>query len=68
MDTLRNFGFLIKDVARLYTRNFERHATELELRAKLEQELPIENDLTRWFGVLKMKVVQRFFDEADSLD
>ena len=31
MDTLRNFGFLIKDVARLYTRNFERHATELNL-------------------------------------
>jgi hypothetical protein len=27
------------------------NATELELRAKLEQELPIENDLTRWFGV-----------------
>jgi DNA-binding MarR family transcriptional regulator len=31
MDNLRNFGFLIKDLARLYTRNFERHATELEL-------------------------------------
>ncbi len=31
MDTLRNFGFLIKDLARLYTRNFERHAAGLEL-------------------------------------
>ena len=31
MENLRNFGFLIKDVARLYTRNFERHATELNL-------------------------------------
>lgn len=31
MDNLRNFGFLIKDVARLYTRNFERHSTGLEL-------------------------------------
>jgi PspAB-like protein len=27
------------------------NALELELKAKLEQELPIEQDLTRWFGV-----------------
>jgi hypothetical protein len=27
------------------------NAEELELKAKLEQELPIEQDLTRWFGV-----------------
>ena len=27
------------------------NATELELKAKLENELPIEQDLTRWFGV-----------------
>ena len=27
------------------------NATELELKAKLESELPIEQDLTRWFGV-----------------
>ena len=27
------------------------NATELELKAKLEAELPIEKDLTRWFGV-----------------
>ncbi len=26
------------------------NATELELKAKLENELPIEPDLTRWFG------------------
>jgi hypothetical protein len=26
------------------------NATELELKAKLEKELPIEPDLTRWFG------------------
>jgi hypothetical protein len=26
------------------------NATELELKAKLEQELPIEQDLSRWFG------------------
>jgi hypothetical protein len=26
------------------------NATELELKAKLERELPIEPDLTRWFG------------------
>jgi DNA-binding MarR family transcriptional regulator len=31
MDNLRNFGFLVKDVARLYSRNFERHAAELNL-------------------------------------
>ena len=31
MDLLRNFGFLLKDVSRLYSRNFERHATELNL-------------------------------------
>ena len=27
------------------------NAEELELKAKLEKELPIEQDLTRWFGV-----------------
>jgi PspAB-like protein len=27
------------------------NAEELELKAKLEQELPIEQDLSRWFGV-----------------
>jgi PspAB-like protein len=27
------------------------NAEELELKAKLEQELPVEQDLTRWFGV-----------------
>jgi len=27
------------------------NAKELELKAKLERELPIEQDLTRWFGV-----------------
>ncbi len=31
MDKLRNFGYLIKDVARLYTDNFERHAQALNL-------------------------------------
>ena len=27
------------------------NATELELKAKLEKELPIEQDLSRWFGL-----------------
>lgn len=27
------------------------NAEELELKAKLEQELPIEQDLSRWFGI-----------------
>ena len=31
MDALRNFGFLLKDVSRLYSLNFERHATDLNL-------------------------------------
>ncbi len=31
MDLLRNFGFLLKDVSRLYSLNFERHAVELSL-------------------------------------
>ena len=31
MDPLRNFGFLLKDVSRLYSLNFARHATELNL-------------------------------------
>lgn len=31
MDPLRNFGFLLKDVSRLYSLNFERHATGLNL-------------------------------------
>ena len=30
-DPLRNFGFLLKDVSRLYTRNFERHSVGLGL-------------------------------------
>lgn len=30
-DPLRNLGFLLKDVARLYTRNFERHAAGVGL-------------------------------------
>ena len=28
-DPLRNFGFLLKDVARLHARNFERHSVEM---------------------------------------
>ncbi|HTD89292.1 MAG TPA: MarR family transcriptional regulator [Burkholderiales bacterium] len=31
MDSLRNFGFLLKDVLRLYSLNFERHAVGLNL-------------------------------------
>jgi DNA-binding MarR family transcriptional regulator len=31
VDPLRNFGFLLKDVSRLYALNFERHATGLNL-------------------------------------
>jgi len=31
MDPLRNFGFLLKDISRLYTLNFQRHAAELNL-------------------------------------
>ncbi len=30
-DPLRQFGFLLKDVSRLYSRNFERHAVDLGL-------------------------------------
>lgn len=30
-DRLRNFGFLMKDVSRLYVRHFERRARELQL-------------------------------------
>jgi MarR family transcriptional regulator for hemolysin len=31
MNSLRTFGFLLKDVSRLYSRNFERHAARLQL-------------------------------------
>jgi MarR family transcriptional regulator, transcriptional regulator for hemolysin len=31
MDPLRNFGFLLKDISRLYSHNFERHAAELNM-------------------------------------
>lgn len=31
MDPLRNFGFLLRDVTRLYSLNFERHAVRLNL-------------------------------------
>jgi MarR family transcriptional regulator, transcriptional regulator for hemolysin len=37
MDRLRNFGFLLKDVSRLSSRNFERHAAEVKLGLTLEQ-------------------------------
>ena len=32
------------------------NAEELELKAKLEKELPIEEDLTRWFGIFDAPV------------
>ena len=32
------------------------NATELELKAKLEKELPIEQDLTRWFALFDAPV------------
>jgi hypothetical protein len=32
------------------------NAEELELKAKLEKELPIEEDLSRWFGVFEAPV------------
>lgn len=37
MDRLRNIGFLLKDVSRLTSRNFERHAAEVKLGLTLEQ-------------------------------
>jgi DNA-binding MarR family transcriptional regulator len=37
MDRMRNFYFLLKDVARLTTRNFERHAAEVQLGLTLAQ-------------------------------
>jgi hypothetical protein len=38
------------------------NAEELELKAKLEKELPIEQDLTRWFGMFDSPIA----DGADS--
>ena len=32
------------------------NATELELKAKLEPELPIEPDLTRWLGLFEAPI------------
>jgi hypothetical protein len=32
------------------------HAEELELKAKLEKELPVENDLSRWFAIFDAPV------------
>jgi DNA-binding MarR family transcriptional regulator len=37
MDRIRNFYFLLKDVARLTARNFERHAAEVKLGLTLAQ-------------------------------
>lgn len=31
MELLRNFGFLLKDLSRMYSLNFERHSSELNL-------------------------------------
>jgi hypothetical protein len=32
------------------------NATELELKAKLEEELPIEPDLTRWLALYDLPI------------
>jgi hypothetical protein len=32
------------------------NAEELELKAKLEKELPVENDLSRWFAIFDAPV------------
>jgi MarR family transcriptional regulator, transcriptional regulator for hemolysin len=37
VNRLRNFGFLLKDVSRLSSKNFERHANEVKLGLTLEQ-------------------------------
>ena len=40
------------------------NAEELELKAKLEKELPIEQDLTRWFGALRRTALSRKANEC----
>lgn len=37
MDSLRSFGFLVKEISRLSTRNFERIAAEARLELTIEQ-------------------------------
>jgi DNA-binding MarR family transcriptional regulator len=55
MDSQRNFGFLLKDVSHLYSRNFERHAAGLALT--LEQ-CRILTHLARNEGVSQARLAE----------
>src|SRR5277367_5189535 len=54
-DRLRNFGFLVRDVSRLYVKNFERHARELELTL---QQCKVLAHLSRNEGISQARLAE----------
>lgn len=54
-DRLRNFGFLVRDVSRLYVKKFERHARELELTL---QQCKVLAHLSRNEGISQARLAE----------
>ena len=55
MDRLRYFGFLLKDISRLHSKNFERHSVTLNLTLAQCQVLP---HLQRNEGVSQVRLAE----------
>ena len=64
MNRLRNFGFLLKDVSRLSSKNFERHAGEVKLGLTLEQCKVLIN-LQRNQGITQVRLA--YLTETDPM-
>jgi DNA-binding MarR family transcriptional regulator len=62
LDPLRDFGFLLKDVTRLYTRNFERRAAALGLTL---ERCRVLSHLRRHEGLCQAKLAE--LSEADPM-
>ena len=76
MDSLRHFGFLLKDVSRLYSRNFERHAAALNLTleqcrilTRLERHEGVSQSRLAWLTDTDPMTIGRVVDrmEGDGL-
>lgn len=62
MESLPNFGFLLKDVSRLYSRNFERHAARLGLTL---HEYRVLGHLSRNEGISQARLA--YLTETDPM-
>jgi MarR family transcriptional regulator, transcriptional regulator for hemolysin len=54
-DRLRNFGFLVKDVYRLYAKHFERHASEIGLTLS---QCKVLGHLSRNEGISQVRLAE----------